>query len=370
MTAPRLEIDLGKIQHNATTLVQRLDARGISVTGVTKAVLGAPEVANVLLQAGVSGLGDSRLENLKAMRAAGILAPLTLLRSPMLSQVSRVVTNADVSFNTEIDVIRALASAARTAQVTHGVVLMIELGDLREGVMPNELNSFVRETLACSNIELTGIGTNLACRSGVSPDDRNMAELSALATSIEEAFGIPIEIVSGGNSANLNWVFAGDDAGRINNLRLGEAILVGREPLHRCPIDGLYTDAFSLVAEVIESKSKPTQPWGTVAQSAFVDTAQLHVSDRGVKEHCIQAILAVGHQDTDPGGLRLEPGVTILGASSDHLVVDTGSLSRPVGSEMSLQPNYGALVRAMTSPFVTRVWKPCHETISAHQTKT
>jgi predicted amino acid racemase len=64
MPAPRLEIDLGKIYHNACTLVERLASRGISVTGVTKATLGSPEIAATLLQAGVGALGDSRIENL------------------------------------------------------------------------------------------------------------------------------------------------------------------------------------------------------------------------------------------------------------------------------------------------------------------
>ena len=54
MNAPRLEIDLGKIQHNAHTLVERLARRDISVTGVTKATLGSTEIAQTMLLAGVS----------------------------------------------------------------------------------------------------------------------------------------------------------------------------------------------------------------------------------------------------------------------------------------------------------------------------
>ena len=193
MTAPRLEIDLDKIHHNARTLVERLAERGISVTGVTKATLGSPEIAGALLRAGVSALGDSRIENIEAMRRARVPASMTLIRSPMLSQVDRVVAHADVSFNTELDVISKLSSAAQKARRTHGIVLMVELGDLREGIMPGDLENTVRETLRFPNIALEGIGTNLACRSGVSPDARNMAELSALADSIEATFGLTLE---------------------------------------------------------------------------------------------------------------------------------------------------------------------------------
>ena len=359
MTAPRLEIDLVKLHHNARWLVELLADRGISVTGVTKATLGSPEIAAALLRAGVSALGDSRIENIEAMRLAGVSAPMTLIRSPMLSQADRVVAHADVSFNTELDVISKLSFAAQRARRTHGIVLMVELGDLREGIMPGDLENTVREALRFPNLVFKGIGTNLACRSGVSPDARNMSELSALAGSIEAAFGLTVDIVSGGNSANLNWALSGADTGRINDLRLGESILLGREPLHRQPIDGLHTDAITLVAEVIESKVKPSQPWGELAQTAFGERPC--VKDRG---HISQTILAIGHQDTDPCGLRPPPGIEILGASSDHLIVDSGGDGLCIGAEMMFQLNYSVLVRAMTSPFVAKVLKLQNERIS------
>ena len=351
MAAPRLEIDLGKIHRNAQTLIQRLAVRGISVTGVTKAAPGLPGITNAWLRAGVSELGDSRIENIEAMRRAPVASPsMTLIRSPMISQAHRVVAHADVSFNTELDVISKLSSAAQEARRTHGIVLMVELGDLREGIMPGDLENTVRETLRLPNIALKGIGANLACRSGVSPDARNMAELSALADSIEATFGEMLEIVSGGNSGNLQWALSGADTGRINNLRLGESLLLGREPLHRQPIDGLHTDAITLVAEIIESKVKPSQPWGEIAQTAFGEDSP--AKDRG---QISQTILAVGRQDIDPCGLSPPPGIEILGASSDHLIVDCGRCRLPIGAEIRFQLNYSALVRAMTSPYVAKV---------------
>ncbi len=348
--APRLEIDLDAIQQNTSVLVARLADRGIEVAGVTKVALGSPEVAGALLRGGVSSLGDSRIENIETMRDAHVTARMMLIRSPMLSQVVRVVAYADVSFNTELDVIRALSSAARAAGRMHGVVLMIELGDLREGILPRDLEYAVRETLRLPNILLEGIGSNLACRNGVVPDARNMGELSDLADSIDATFALRLAVVSGGNSANLAWALSGADTGRVNHLRLGEALLLGRETLHRQPIVGLRTDAFTLVAEVIESKRKPTRPWGEIAQTAF--GAQPAPIDRG---DISQVIVALGQQDTDPNGLRAPAGIEILGASSDHLVADTGVAHLPVGAEIDFQLDYSALLRAMTSPFVTKV---------------
>ena len=351
MTSPRLEIRLDRIHHNASTLVERLAARGVAVTGVTKATLGSPEIAGELLRANVASIGESRIENIETMRDASVAGPFTLLRSPMPSQADRVVRYADVSLNTELDVIDRLSAAARARGRSHEVILMVELGDLREGIMPGDLEAHVRRTLRFPNIVLRGIGANLACQSGVSPDERNMGELSSLVASIEATFGCAIDIVSGGNSANLDWVLGCSDVGRINDLRLGESILLGREPLRRRHIDGLHTDAFTLVAEVIESKTKPTQPWGEINQTAFGPGTPS--PDRG---STARVILGIGRQDVDPDGLGAPAGREILGASSDHLVVDAGSRPPPVGSEVAFSLDYSALVRAMTSPFVSRVF--------------
>ena len=363
MTAPRLEIDLGKIYHNALILVTRLGQLGISVTAVTKATLGIPEIANAWLMAGVGGLGDSRIENIDKMRAANVSSTMTLIRTPMLSQVDRVIASTNISCNTEIDVVSKLSQAAQKADRMHGVILMVELGDLREGIMPDDLENMVSETLRFPNIEFSGIGTNLACRNGVVPDQNNMMELSRLADSIDARFGSTMRIVTGGNSANLKWALSGEGTGRINNLRLGEALLLGREPLFRQPIDGLYTDAITLIAEVIESKDKPSKPRGKIAQSAFGDT--IHGRDIGTIS---QSIFALGRQDTDPTGLEPPPGVRILASSSDHLLVDSCSYRgrMAIGTEIEFKLNYSALLRSMTSPFVVKALKPSlSETASA-----
>ncbi len=350
MTAPRLEIDLDAIAHNAGTLVDLLAPRGIRVTGVTKATLGSPGVAAAMLSGGVTGLGDSRTENLVGLRTAGVTTSLTLIRSPMLSQVDRVTRIANVSLNTEEVVLEALSAAALRQGIHHDVVLMVELGDLREGIAVGDVLDAALAVDRLAGLRLAGLGTNLACQSGVVPDQRAMDELSTLVRQVETAGGRTLSIVSGGNSANLDWALTTDDVGRIDELRLGESILLGTEPLHRRVVDGLRTDAFTLVAEVIEAKVKPTQPWGTIAQGAFGVAAAR--SGRGTTR---QVLVALGHQDVDPAGLFPAEGITFLGASSDHVVLDVGDHHVAVGEELTFRLDYSALVRAATSPFVSTV---------------
>lgn len=350
MTAPRVEIDLDKIEQNTRTLVDRLASRGIRVTGITKAALGSPGVGAAMLNGGAVGLGDSRLQNLDRLVGLDGSASRTLVRSPMLSQAGRVVRSATISLNTDRLVLEALDAAAARYRKVHGVVLMVELGDLREGIPADELLAAAGAVLDRPSLRLLGIGTNLACQNGVVPDAANMGELTRLALGVEHAHGITLERVSGGNSANLDWALSTDDVGRVDELRLGEAILLGTEPLHRTPVPGLHTDAFRLTGEVIEVRDKPAQPWGDRAQTAFGEYPE-HTGTGTVR----QAILALGRQDVDPDGLVPPDGISVLGMSSDHLVVDLGDHRVAVGDELAFGLGYSGLVRAMTSPFVTKV---------------
>ena len=349
MSAPRIEIDLAAVEHNTRVLVDRLAARHVRVLGVTKATLGSPEVAAAMLRGGAAGLADSRVENLARLADLDGPAARTLIRSPMVSQAGQVVRAATASLNTESAVIVALDEAAARARVRHDVILMVELGDLREGIAVDDVSAAVQVVLQSGSLRLLGLGANLACQNGVVPDDANMGVLHRLVDRTEARHGITLDVVSGGNSASLDWALTTTRLDRTNELRLGEAILLGTEPLRRAPVPGLSTRAFTLVGEVIELSDKPARAWGSRAQAAYGDPpARL---GRGTRR---QAIVALGRQDVDIDGLTPPDGIAVLGMSSDHLVLDVGDSHVTVGGEIRFSLGYGALVRAMTSPFVTR----------------
>lgn len=348
MHGPRLTIDLSKIRHNVETVRALYGHRGVGIMGVTKAVLGWPEVARTFLRGGIDTLGDSRLENLERLRDAGVSARFVLLRTPP-SAAAAVVRLADVSLNTELKTLEALSAACVAAGRAHRVVLMVEMGDLREGVPPAELPRLFAAASALPGLTVIGIGCNLACYGGIAPDDAKMSALSSLAAALEATFRRRLEIVSGGNSANHAWLTTTAASGRINNLRLGELLLLGRETLERRPVPGLHTDVFTLTAEVIEVNVKPTVPQGARCQDAF-GAAPVFV-DRGEQP---RAILALGRQDAWIPGLRPRADLTILGASSDHVILDASRHPLEVGDEVEMDLDYAALLAAMTSPFVRK----------------
>ncbi|MGB5895466.1 MAG: alanine/ornithine racemase family PLP-dependent enzyme [Ignavibacteriaceae bacterium] len=349
MATPRIEIDLEKIAHNAKTLRELYGSKGIDVIGVTKVVCGDPDIADALIKNGITILADSRIENIRRMRNEAIQAEFLLLRTPLLSQAEAVVKYADISLNSEISIIERLSKFAVKFNTTHKIILMLELGDLREGLMPSDLDNTVEQILELEGIKLAGIGTNLACLGGIKPDEEKMGQLSSIAQDIEEKHGLNLEFVSGGNSANYNWFMSTQDVGRINNLRLGESIFLGCETVHRDNIPGLFTDAFTLVAEVIESKIKLSVPYGDVCQDAFGNVPEFQ--DLGQIK---RAILGVGLQDVLVSGLNPRLDIEILGASSDHIIVNAKQLDLKVGNEVEFDLNYGALLAAMTSPYITK----------------
>ena len=352
----RLEVVCDRIRRNAATLVELCAGVDIDVVGVTKSCCGHPEVARAMLAGGVTTLADSRLDNVRHMREAGIDADVMLLRLPGLSEVRDVVELTQVSLNSEIQTVRALSEAAQEHALCHQVILMVEMGDRREGVMPEDALLVAKTIRELPAVDLVGIGTNLVCIGGVLPTVENTQELIELAEAIEEALDTEFEVISGGNTYSLDFVLRDEMPGRVNQLRVGEGILLGVNSVTKNPLPCPHQDAFNVTAEVIEVKTKPSMPEGPIAMDAFGREPKWE--DRGLRR---RAILAVGEQDMRISGLRPKrSGVTIVGASSDHLVVDVTEADPPValGEELAFNPLYEAVATGMASSAVTKVVTP------------
>lgn len=351
LPAPRIEINLEKIKYNAQFLVSKLKVKNISVTGVVKSVMGNPIIISTLNKAGVETIGYIQLNNLKKNSHVNTKKAY-LIRTPMLSQAKAIVLSKVISFNSEYLVIKELSNFAKELNLIHEIILMIELGDLREGIMPNDIYTFVEKVIELPNIHIKGIGTNLSCLNGVCPDISNMKLLTKVAENIENLFGISLEVISGGNSSTLNWIFNDGYIGRINNLRLGESIFLGIDPLYNKPIKGLYTNAITLIAEVIESKQKPSRPIGNLGIPTY---NKINSSNEDEDFH-YRTILAIGHQDIDPYTIKPNNLYEIIGASSDQTIINTKQDRLDIGSELSFIPDYKALLKASISPYVHKIF--------------
>lgn len=347
---PKVVVNLDKIEENTRLLVEACGENKIDVMGVTKVFCAFPEITGAMVRGGISYIADSRIANLKKLTEYDI--PKVLLRLPMKSEIEDLIEYVDISLNSELETIRAINEAAEKAGRVHKIILMTELGDLREGVLPKDLKEIAGEVVKMKGVKLTGVGVNLTCYGGVIPSEKNLGELTELARMIEREYGLDLEIISGGNSSSLHLLEEKLMPEGVNNLRLGEAIALGRETAYGERIRGANTDSYILQAEVVEVKKKPSIPRGEIGMDAFGNKPQFE--DRGDRK---RAILAVGRQDIDPDGLIPEDtGIMVIGASSDHLIIDVEESKKDyrVGDIVNFQLEYGALLKAMTSSYVEK----------------
>lgn len=348
---PRVIIDTKKIQHNTKLVAEACSKHDIDIMGVTKVFCAIPEAAEAMVKGGVKYLADSRIENLQ--KIGHIDCAKVLLRLPMKSQADDVVRYADISLNSEIETIRALGAAAVAQGKDHNIVLMTDLGDLREGVLPADVDTIVEDILKVEGIKLHGLGVNLTCYGGVVPNDKNIGQLCELAEAIENKHNIKLEMVTGGNSSSFYMLDKGTMPSKVNNLRMGEIIVLGRETAYGDAVEGTYDDAFKLQAEIVELKTKGSMPIGEIGMDAFGNTPTFE--DKGM---ILRGIAAVGKQDVDPSNLiPIDEGIEILGSSSDHLLMNMSGSNREykVGDIVEFKLEYGSLLSLTTSGYIEKV---------------
>ncbi len=350
---PRLVIDKTKLTDNVKAMVKRCKTNNLTTMGVTKVFCADSELTQCYIDGGIDYLADSRLLNLKKLAAFDI--EKVLLRLPALSEVEQIVDYSDISLNSEITTIKALGKAAQEKNKVHKIILMVDLGDLREGVWPTDFDQMVTDIKVVKGIELFGLGVNLTCYGGVIPTVETLSKLTDLATKLKEKHGITAQILSGGNSSSVYLLDKGEMPTEINNLRLGESIVLGRETAYGDTISGTHTDVFKLEAEIIEKKRKPSLPIGKIGMDAFGNKPNFE--DKGER---VRAILAIGRQDVHIDNLIPEDkAISIFGASSDHLIVDLTDVADKyrVGDIVRFDIEYGAMLALMTSPYVEKTYK-------------
>jgi len=351
---PRIEIYLNKLEYNAKKVVELCRLRDIEVAAVTKGFCACPQIAEAILKAGVKMLADSRMDNLKKLHTFPV--PKMLLRIPMKSELDDVVAHADIVLISEIETARELGRKALDKNKWQKVIIMVDLGDLREGFWLGDVIEAAGEIINIRGIELVGIGTNLSCYGGVIPTKENLDKLVSFAEEIEERYDVVLDIISGGNTSSIYLVFNDEIPDKINNLRIGESILVGRDTVSGRKLEGFYNDTFVLKAEVVEVKEKPSIPIGETGLDAFGKVPVFE--DKGIRR---RAIIAVGRQDVDPENLIPEDDdIVVVGGSSDHIILDISECEKDyrVGDIIVFNLTYGGMLRLMTSPYVKKVFMP------------
>ncbi len=346
---PRLLVSREKIRENAFRVVRRCAEGGIAVAGVVKGVCAYPPVVRSFIEGGCRELADSRMANIAALRKMKTGLPLLLLRIPMLSELPLVAELADCSLVSMAPTVNLLEKECEFLGSTMEVIVMFDLGDLREGLCLNEAEEMAETLRASPRVRCRGVGVNFGCWGGTLPTAEKLLTLLSAGREMERALGYPLTVFSGGSTSSLLLLEKQEIPEGINHLRIGEAILLGEDVTSIRSIPWLHQNTMVLEAEVVEVRRKPSVPAEPRGADAF--GGQPRFPDRGRR---LRAILGVGRQDVKIEGLVPEAeGALILGGSSDHMILDAEDVSPPpaLGDILRFRPDYGALLALSTSPY-------------------
>lgn len=357
MAYPRLVIDQTILRHNIRKILDECHELDIDVVAVIKGINAMPEIIQVLIDEGITTLASSRLPQLKKVKSLHPDIQTYALRISMPSEIDELVEVADISLQSELTVIKQINDVCEEKKKTHEIMLMLELGDLREGVYNQDEIKELALTIEndLPHIHLRGVATNLGCYGSINPTDEKMNELIERADYISQLIDRPLEVISGGATTNYPLIANKTMPSGINELRIGCGFYIKDqdELLNYRMID---QEAITLEVQIVEIKDKPSYPIGEITVNAFGD--KLEYVDKSIRK---RAIIAVGKQDI--GGhnkiISLDKQIDIIGGSSDHTLLDITDCDKhyQVGNILSFHLMYEALLMSTQSEYVELKFK-------------
>lgn len=351
-----LKLHRDKLHNNYRFLNKLFKEHGIQWGVVSKLLCGVELYLEELISYGIREIHDSRISNLKRIKNINADVQTVYIKPPAEKQIKRVVEFADVSFNTEFETIKLLSEEAQRQDKLHKILIMIEMGDLREGVLGEELMDFYKQVFELPNIEIIGLGTNLNCLHGVMPSSDKLVQLSLYIQLIEARFNRKIAWISGGTSVTLPLLFNKQLPTAINHFRIGETLFFGNNLVTDEIVPGMQGSIFELNAQIIELTEKPKVPAGELAENPSGEMFEINPEDLGKRSY--RAILDVGRLDIEPKYvIPKEKHLSVAGASSDMLVVDLGDNEEDykVGDIISFDLSYMGALSLLNSRYIDKV---------------
>lgn len=344
-----------KLRHNYHFLDTLFKENNIEWGIVSKVLCGSKTYIKELIDLGVAQICDSRITNLKIIKSLTNQIETVFIKPPAKRYIPSMVRYADASFNTEYETIKMISDEAARQNKMHKVIIMIELGELREGVMREEFIDFYEQVFRLPNIQVTGIGTNLNCMYGVLPSQDKLIQLCLYEQLIEAKFNRQIPYITGGTSVTLPLIEKELLPKGINHFRVGETLYLGTDVYNDQPNPKMYQDVFKLYAEIIELREKPNIPDGSMGTNLTGEEFQPETITEEFTSY--RAIIDIGLLDVDEKNIfPVEDHIKIVGSSSDMMVVDLGDEYKnyQVGSLVEFNLNYMGILRLMSCDYVDK----------------
>ncbi|MBN1250999.1 MAG: alanine racemase [Bacteroidales bacterium] len=350
-----ITLDIKKLKSNFEYLDTLFKKNRIEWSVVSKLLSGNKEYLIELLKFDIKTISDSRVSNLKIIKSINPLIETIYIKPPAKRSISKIVKYADISLNTEFETIKMLSEEAKKHNKTHKIIIMIELGELREGVMGEDFIAFYERVFKLKNIEVVGIGTNLTCLYGVLPNQDKLIQLSLYGQLIEAKFNRQIKYVSGGSSVTIPLIFQNLLPKGINHFRVGETLFLGTDVYNNKPFKKMNSDIFKLYSEIIELTEKPIVPEGELGTN--VEGEGFEFDPVNIGKTSIRAIIDIGLLDVDVNHLELvDKTIKIAGASSDMIVIDIYDNRKKykVGDLIEFKLDYMGVLRILNSKYIEK----------------
>lgn len=350
-----ITLDKTKLKHNYNKLNSLFLGQNVTWAVVAKLLCGNEVFLKELLELQPKQICDSRGSNLEMIKKINPKIETVYIKPPPKRSISQIVSYADISFNTEFETIKLLSVEAQKQGKVHQIVIMVELGELREGVLRDDLIEFYESVFELPNIKIIGIGTNLTCMYGVLPNNDKLIQLSLYKQLIELKFNQKIKYISGGASVTLPLLLEDNIPKSINHFRIGETLFLGTNAYDNTAYPDFYTDVFQLRAEVIELYEKPMMPEGEFGLNMTGEKTSFNPEWEGSTNY--RAIIDLGLLDIEPEHFKPRVGnMEIVGASSDMIVIDLGDNPEDiqVGDLIDFDMDYMGVLRIMNSDYVDK----------------
>lgn len=343
-----------KLKHNYQFLQEIFNDNDLEWGVVSKLLCGNIGYLKELIDLGVREIHDSRVSNLRAVKEINPGVQTVYIKPPAKRSIPEVIQYADVSMNTEFYTLKLLSDEAVRQNKKHKVIIMIETGDLREGVMGENLVVFYEKVFDLPNIEIIGLGTNLNCMYGVMPSQDKLVQLCLYKQIIELKFNRQIPWISGGTSVTIPLILNKQIPKGVNHFRVGETLYFGVNLFEDRIIPGMKEDVFELFTEIIEITEKPMVPIGNLAANPQGEILEIDPALYGQTSY--RAILDVGLLDIDPKYLISDDSLEILGASSDMLIIDLGKNEHghKVGDLVRFRLKYMGALHILNSNYIEK----------------
>ncbi len=344
-----------KLSHNFTYLNKMFEKHGIEWAVVSKILCGNKEYIREVIKLGIKQICDSRVSNLKVIKNIDPHIETIYIKPPAKRSLKSIIKYADISINTEFTTIKLLNEEAKKLKKTHKIIIMIEMGELREGVLGDDFIDFYESVFNLSNIEVVGIGTNLNCLYGVLPNQDKLIQLSLYEQLIEAKFNKNITYVSGGSSVTIPLISKGLLPKSINHFRVGETLFLGTDVYNDSTIRNMEHNVFQLFAEIIELSEKPIVPSGEMGTN--VEGEEYEFNDSDVGKNSFRAILDIGLLDVEVKHIQPKDStIEIAGSSSDMIVLDIGKNIKKykVGDLIEFQLDYMGTLNVLNSKYIEK----------------